>query len=50
MSSEIEMGKLIETLMRISLEHAGAERGLLILFMGHEPRIVAEATTGRRQH
>src|SRR6202035_2322436 len=39
--------KLIETLMRIALEHAGAERGLLILFRGDEPRIEAEATTGR---
>jgi predicted ATPase/signal transduction histidine kinase len=46
-SSEIELGKLIETLMRISIEHAGAERGLLILFTGNEPRIAAEATTGR---
>ena len=45
-SSEIELGKLIETLMRISLEHAGAERGLLILFRGNEPRITAQATTG----
>jgi predicted ATPase/signal transduction histidine kinase/GAF domain-containing protein len=45
-SSEIEQGKLIETLMRILLVHAGAERGLLILFAGDEPRIVAEATTG----
>jgi signal transduction histidine kinase len=45
-SSEIELGKLIETLMKISLEHAGAERGLLILFTGDEPRIAAEATTG----
>jgi predicted ATPase/signal transduction histidine kinase/GAF domain-containing protein len=45
-SSEIELGKLIETLMKISLEHAGAERGLLILFTGNEPRIAAEATTG----
>jgi predicted ATPase/signal transduction histidine kinase len=45
-SSEIELRKLIETLMRISLEHAGAERGLLILFTGDEPRIAAEATTG----
>jgi PAS domain S-box-containing protein len=44
-SSEIELAQLIETLMRISLEHAGAERGLLIL-MGHEPRIAAEARTG----
>src|ERR1700687_1765120 len=46
-SGEIELGKLIETLMRISVEHAGAERGLLILFTGDEPRIAAEATTGR---
>jgi predicted ATPase/signal transduction histidine kinase/GAF domain-containing protein len=45
-SSEIELGKLIETLMRISLEHAAAERGLLILFRGNEPRIAAQATTG----
>jgi predicted ATPase/signal transduction histidine kinase len=45
-SSEIELSKLIETLMKISLEHAGAERGLLILFTGSVPRIVAEATTG----
>jgi signal transduction histidine kinase len=35
--------------MRISLEHAGAERGLLILFTGNEPRIAAEATTGGGQ-
>jgi PAS domain S-box-containing protein len=45
-SSEIELSKLIATLMRISLEHAGAERGLLILFTGNEPRISAEAMTG----
>jgi predicted ATPase/signal transduction histidine kinase len=45
-SSEIELGKLIETLMRISLEHAGAERGLLILITANEPRIAAEARTG----
>src|SRR5258708_7455261 len=35
--------------MRIAIEHAGAERGLLILFTGDEPRIAAEATTGRGQ-
>jgi predicted ATPase/signal transduction histidine kinase len=46
-SSEIELSKLIETLMRIALEHAGAQRGLLILFTGEEPRIAAQATTGR---
>jgi predicted ATPase/signal transduction histidine kinase len=45
-SSEIELSKLIETLMRISLEHAGAESGLLILLRGAELRIEAEATTG----
>ncbi len=45
-SSEIELAELIETLMRISLEHAGAERGLLILFTGNEPWIAAEARTG----
>jgi predicted ATPase/signal transduction histidine kinase len=45
-SSEIELGKLIETLMRISIEHAGAERGLLILYTDNEPWIAAEATTG----
>jgi len=48
-SGEIVLGKLIETLLRIAVEHAGAERGLLILFPGDEPRIVAEATTGRGQ-
>jgi signal transduction histidine kinase len=45
-SSELELSKVIETLMRISLEHAGAERGVLILLAGNEPRIAAEATTG----
>ena len=44
--SEIVLPKLIEKLMRIVLEHAGAERGLLILLRGNEPRIEAEAITG----
>jgi PAS domain S-box-containing protein len=48
-SGEIVLGELIKTLLRIAVEHAGAERGLLILFPGDEPRIVAEATTGRGQ-
>jgi PAS domain S-box-containing protein len=48
-SGEIELDKLIKTLLRIAVEHAGAERGLLILFPGNEPRIAAEATTGRGQ-
>src|SRR5262249_55202260 len=34
-----------DTVMRIAIEHAGAERGLLILPRGHEYRIEAEATT-----
>ncbi len=46
-SGEIVLGKLIKTLLRIAVEHAGAERGLLILSPGGEPRIAAEATTGR---
>jgi signal transduction histidine kinase len=46
-SGEIVLGRLIETLMTIALEHAGAERGTLILLRGDEPRIEAEARTGR---
>jgi PAS domain S-box-containing protein len=45
-SGEIEQEKLIDTLMRTAIEHAGAERGLLILVRDGEPRIEAEATTG----
>jgi PAS domain S-box-containing protein len=44
-SGEIELGKLIDTLMRTAIEHAGAERGLLILVRDGAPRIEAEATT-----
>jgi PAS domain S-box-containing protein len=47
LSSEIVLGSLIEKLMRIAVEHAGAERGLLILLRGDELQIEAEATTGR---
>jgi PAS domain S-box-containing protein len=46
-SSEIELDKLIKTLLRIAVEHAGAQRGLLILLPGNEPQISAEATTAR---
>lgn len=45
MSSEFEVEKLLETLMRSAVEQAGAERGLVILSQGAEQRIVAEATT-----
>jgi PAS domain S-box-containing protein len=44
-SSEIVLKKLIDTLMRTAVEHAGAQRGLLILPHGLEQRIEAEATT-----
>jgi PAS domain S-box-containing protein len=48
-SGEIVLGELIKTLLRIAVEHAGATRGLLVLFTGDEPRIQAEATTDRGQ-
>ena len=44
-SGEIVLEKLIDTLMRTAIEHAGAQRGLLILPRGVEQRIKAEATT-----
>jgi PAS domain S-box-containing protein len=47
LSSEMALPRLIERLMRIALEHAGAERGLLILIRSGEPRIEAEATTAQ---
>ena len=45
-AGEIVLEKLIGTLMRTAIEHAGAERGLLILPHGEDYRIEAEATTG----
>jgi PAS domain S-box-containing protein len=45
-SGEIVLEKLIKTLMMIALEHAGAERGFLILSDGEGLRVVAEARTG----
>jgi PAS domain S-box-containing protein len=44
-SGEILLEKLIETVMVHAIEHAGAERGLLILLRNDEPWIEAEATT-----
>ena len=46
-SGEIVLEKLIDTLMRTALEHAGAQRGLLIVSHGGEQRLEAEATTSR---
>ena len=45
MSGEIVLEKLIDTLMRTAIEHAGAGRGLLILAVGDGYRIEAEVTT-----
>jgi GAF domain-containing protein len=46
-AGEIVLENLIETLMVVAVEHAGAERGLLILPQGEELLIAAEAKTGR---
>jgi signal transduction histidine kinase/GAF domain-containing protein len=43
LSSEIELPKLIERLMTIAIENAGADRGILILPSGDEYLIQAEA-------
>ena len=44
-SSEIVLDKLIKTLMKIAVEHAGAQRGLLLLIRNNQPEIEAEAAT-----
>src|SRR6202041_741332 len=49
LSSEILLPKLIETLMRLAVEHAGAERGLLILLRDNELQIESEAVTGQER-
>jgi PAS domain S-box-containing protein len=46
-SGEIVLGRLIETLMTIAVEHAGADRGLLMLPHGGQYQIEAEARSGR---
>src|SRR5712672_3601444 len=46
-SGEIVLERLIETLMTIAVEHAGADRGLLILPHGGQYQIEAEARSGR---
>ena len=43
LSSEIVLPRLIEKLMHIVVEHAGAERGLLILVRDDKPQIEAES-------
>ena len=49
LSGEILLPKLIEKLMRLAVEHAGAERGLLILLRDDEPQIEAEAITSHER-
>src|SRR5262245_31321203 len=44
-SGEIVLDKLIDRLMRAAIEHAGADRGVLILPAGEELQIDAEART-----
>jgi PAS domain S-box-containing protein len=44
-SGEIVLDRLTDTLMRTAIEHAGAERALLLLTRGTEHRVEAEATT-----
>src|SRR5262245_37750611 len=44
-SGEILIDRLVETLMVTALQHAGAERGLLIVRRGDEARVEAEAAT-----
>ena len=44
-SAEMVLEKLLDTLMRTAIEHAGAERALLMLSRQAGQRIVAEATT-----
>ena len=48
-SGEIVLAELIKMLLRIVVEHAGAGRGLLILFQADEPKVAAEATWPRRR-
>jgi predicted ATPase/signal transduction histidine kinase len=45
-SSELDLPKLVETLLVIALKDAGAQRGVLLLLRDQEPQIEAEALTG----
>ena len=44
-SAEVVLEKLLDTMMRAAIEHAGAERALLILSGKADHRIAAEATS-----
>lgn len=43
LSREIILDRLIQVLMTLALEHAGAERGLLVLVQGGKQQLTAEA-------
>ena len=47
-SGEIVLDLLIEALMTIALEHAGAQRGLLVLMQGDTTHIKSSATTDQK--
>jgi PAS domain S-box-containing protein len=42
-SAELDLERLIETLLTLVIEHAGAERGALLILEGDTPRMEAEA-------
>lgn len=44
-SAEIELERLLDTLLRATIEHAGAERAVLILSGETDQRVVAEGVT-----
>lgn len=45
-SEEIVLDRLIDTIMRTAIEHAGAARAVLLLTRGVEQHVVADATLG----
>src|SRR3984957_11297259 len=47
LSSELVLHSPIETLVKLAVEHAGAQRALLIILWANEPRIEAEAVCVR---
>src|SRR5499426_2133466 len=46
-SGEVVLERLVDTLMRLAIEHAGAERGLLLLSRDNNLRLEAEAMTSQ---
>src|SRR5262249_31758265 len=45
-AAEMDLEKLLDTLMRTAIAHAGAERALLVLSREGEKRVAAEPRTG----